>query len=115
MGFEYFQDSHTGVHLGYLNRTIFAILNLYVAPMSPIKFRLNPTYDLGGNIVQRISRRLPWQPSWISERNYFSNSKSPYSQNASLQVWDQSDLEFKSRCGLTIFKLAADGTNLAKF
>ena len=35
----------------YLNRMISAILNLYVAPMSPIKFRLNPTYGLCEDIV----------------------------------------------------------------
>ena len=27
---------------------ILAILNLYVVPMPPIKFRLNPIYGLGG-------------------------------------------------------------------
>ena len=41
MSFEGFQDGHHGSHLGYWNRTILAILNLYVAPMSPIKFPLN--------------------------------------------------------------------------
>ena len=30
------------------NETILAILNLYVALMPHIKFRLNPTYGLGG-------------------------------------------------------------------
>ena len=29
-------------HPRYRNRTILAILNLYVAPMPPIKFGLNP-------------------------------------------------------------------------
>ena len=33
---EHFQDSH----LGCWNRTILAILNLYVAPISPLKFQL---------------------------------------------------------------------------
>ena len=46
--FEDFQDGHHGRHLDYQNRTILAILNLYVAPMPPIKFQLNPTYSLGG-------------------------------------------------------------------
>ena len=41
MLFVEFQD---GRHLGYQNGTIFAILNLYVAPMPPIKFQLNPTF-----------------------------------------------------------------------
>ena len=37
--------------LGYRNRTILAILNLYVTVMPPIKFQLNPTYGLGGDVV----------------------------------------------------------------
>ena len=50
MSFEEFQDDCHGGHLGYLNRTILAILNRYVAPMSPIMFQLNWTYGLG-NVV----------------------------------------------------------------
>ena len=42
-----FQDGRPG----YLNETILAILNLYVTVMPPIKFRLNPTYGLGGDVV----------------------------------------------------------------
>ena len=85
--FSNFQDGH----LGYRNGTIIAILNLYFAPMLTIKFRLNPTYGLGGDVVWKISRWLPWRFSflfffffffffffcfWISERNDFSNSES---------------------------------------
>ena len=40
MSFEEFQDGHHGSRLGYWNGTILAILNLYVAPMPPVKFRL---------------------------------------------------------------------------
>ena len=40
-----------GGHLGYLNGTILAILNLCVAPMPPIKFWLNPIYPLGGDVI----------------------------------------------------------------
>ena len=47
MSFEEFQDGHCGSHLGYRNGMILAILNLYVSPMSPIKFQLNLTYGLG--------------------------------------------------------------------
>ena len=47
MWFEEFQD---GRH-GYRNRTILAILNLYVAPMPPIRLRLNLTYGFGGDII----------------------------------------------------------------
>ena len=45
-----FQDGRHGGHLGYLNETILAILNLYNAPMPPIKFLLNLTYGLGGDV-----------------------------------------------------------------
>ena len=38
---------------------ILTILNLYVVPMLPIKFRLNLTYCLGGDLVLGISR---WPP-----------------------------------------------------
>ena len=51
MSFEEFQDGCRGGHLGYRNGTILAILNLYVSVMPPIKFWLNPTYDLGGDAV----------------------------------------------------------------
>ena len=84
MSFEKFQAGH---HLGYLNRTTLAILNLCVTVLLPIRFWLNPTYGLGGDIVW-----LPWQPSWISERNNFSNSESLCSSNASHQVLAQSDV-----------------------
>ena len=67
-----------------------SILNLYVAPMLPIKFRLNPTYCLGKDVVWRISR-------WTSERNNFSNSESLCRSDASHQVLAQSDLRFEGR------------------
>ena len=79
MSFEEFQHGPHGSHLGYQNGSILAILNLcvtviplchcdaaildigtelflavlnlYVAPMPPIKFRLNLTYPLGGDVV----------------------------------------------------------------
>ena len=51
MSFEEFQDGHHGGHLGYRNGTILAILNLYNAPMPPIKFRLNLTYGLGRDVI----------------------------------------------------------------
>ena len=47
MSSEEFQDGCHGGHLGYQNGTTLAILNLYIAPMPPIKFWLNPTYGLG--------------------------------------------------------------------
>ena len=50
MSFEEFQDGHHGGHLGNLNRTIFAILNLHVATMPPTKFQLTPTSESGGDV-----------------------------------------------------------------
>ena len=47
ISFEEFQNGRNGEHLGYRNGKISAILNLYNAPMSPIKFQLNLTYGLG--------------------------------------------------------------------
>ena len=37
--------------IGYWKGTFLAILNLYVTVMPPIKFRLNLTYGLGGDVV----------------------------------------------------------------
>ena len=62
--------------------------------MLPIKFPLNTTYGLGGDVVWRISR---WPPS---ERNDFSNSESLCCSDASHQVLAQSNLRFRRRCHL---------------
>ena len=105
MRFEDFQDGHLGAPLWYRTRTISAILNLYVALMPPIKFRLNPHYSLGGDVIWRIWR-WPWQPSLMSEWNEFSSSESPCLPKASHQVSAQSDLPFWSRCHFKIFKMA---------
>ena len=70
-----------------------AILNLYVAPMLPIKILFNPIYGLGGDVVWRFSRWLPWWPFWISERYNFSNSDSLWHCDVSHQVSAQSDLQ----------------------
>ena len=51
MVFEEFQDGRHGGHLGYRNGTILAILNLCLTVMPPIKFQLNRTYGLGGDVV----------------------------------------------------------------
>ena len=76
-------------HLGYRNVTILAILNLYVAPMPLVKFRLNSTYGLGGDVVWRISRgRLAANLGIRTEQ--FSNSESQCRYNASHQVSTQS-------------------------
>ena len=50
ISFEEFQDGRRGGgHLGYRNGTLFAILNICVTVMLPIKFWLNPTNGLGGD------------------------------------------------------------------
>ena len=54
MSFEEFQDGRNGCHLGYLNGTILAILNLRVTVMLPIKFLLNPTFGLGGILFEEF-------------------------------------------------------------
>ena len=77
-------------HLGYPDRTILAILNLYVALMPSIKFRLNMTYGLGGDVVRRILRWPHWRPSWILERNDFSTESLCHS-DTSHQVSTQSE------------------------
>ena len=104
MSFEEFQDGHHGGNLGYQNRMILAILNLYVAPMPPI---VSAQSDFIGDIVWRISRWSPWWPSWISECNNFSNSESLCCSDASHQVLAQSDLWFGRKCHLKNFKMAA--------
>ena len=84
--------------LWYWNGTILVILNLYVTLMHPIKFQLNPTNSLVGDVVLRISR---WQPSWISEQNHFSNSESlchpqcltTNCSSIQLAVWEQITIE----------------------
>ena len=48
---SHFKDGHRSGHFEYRNGMLLAILNFYVAPMSPIKFQLNPTYGLGGDVV----------------------------------------------------------------
>ena len=101
--FEEFQ----GGHFGYWNRKNLAILNLYVTLMPSIKFRLNPTYGLGVNVVWRILKWPPWRPSWISEWNDFSSSESLCRSYASHQVSAQSDLWFGRRCHLKNFKMVA--------
>ena len=51
MTFEKFQYGRYGGHLGYWNGMILAILNLCLTAMPPIKFQLNRTYGLGGDVI----------------------------------------------------------------
>ena len=93
-------------HLGYRNGTILSILNLCVTVMLPFKFWLNPTYGLGGDVVWRVSRWPPW-PSWLSDRNGFSNSESLCRSDASHQVLAESEFWFGTRCHWKNFKKTA--------
>ena len=70
--------------------------------MSPTKFRLNPTYCSGADVVWLFPRWPPWRPSWILERNDFNYSESLYRSNASHRVSAQSNLQFWRRCCLKI-------------
>ena len=91
MSFEEFQDGRPVDYLEYRIGTILAILNLCVTVMPPIKFQLNLTSGLRGDIVKIVSRWPPWQPSWISEWNDFSNFESLCHCDASHQASAQSD------------------------
>ena len=103
MSFEYFQDGHHG---RYQKGVILAVLNLYVTLMPPTKFQHKMTYDLGGDVVWRISRLRAWWPPWILEQKDFSNFESSCCPNDPPKVWAQSDLVFGSRCGLKILLLS---------
>ena len=48
-----------------------SILDLQVTSILPIKFWVHLTFGLE-EIQNRFSRWRPWQPYWISDRNYFS-------------------------------------------
>ena len=82
------------------NRTILAILSLYNSPKPPIKFQLNRTYLFGIRCVLKN-----WRPSWISERNNFSNSEFLFHCDASHQVLAQSNFRFGRRCHLKNSKI----------
>ena len=58
---------------------------------------------------EEISIWPPWRPSWISERNDFSNFESLCHFDISHQVSAESDLGFGRRCRLKNFKMAANG------
>ena len=74
--------------------------------MPPTKFKLNPTNHSRLDVVSGFSSWPQWRPLWMLERNEFSNSTFPCHPNTSHQVWAQTDLPFRSRHGLKIFKMA---------
>ena len=84
-----FQDGRHGGHLGFTIGMILAIFDLQVTPMLPSKFRVNWPFGSGAEAKNRFSRRRPWQPSWISDRNNFSYFLSTGHPDASYQVSSQ--------------------------
>ena len=67
--------------------------------------------NLEGYVIWRFLRWPTWRLSWLSERNDFSNSKSPCGSNAFHQVWVLSD-RCDSSCGFKIFKMATQAAIL---
>ena len=59
MSFEDFQDGCNGCHLGYLNGTKLANLDLHIALIPATKFQFNLSYGYGEEAVRRNSRWLP--------------------------------------------------------
>ena len=86
-----------GAHPGFMIGTILAIFDLQVTPMLPSKFGVNWPFGSGEEAKNRFSRWLPWRPSWISDRHYFSYFSSITHPNASYQVWSQLAFGFRSR------------------
>ena len=67
-----FQDGHHGGNLGFPIRTILAIFDLQVTPMLTTEIKVNWPFSSGEEAKYRLSRWLPWRPSWISDWNDFS-------------------------------------------
>ena len=73
--------------LGFTICTILAIFDLRVTPKLPTKFRVNWPFGSEKEAKNRISRWLPWRPSWISDWHNFSYFWSTSHPNVSYQVW----------------------------
>ena len=54
------------------DRNNFNYFNVQVTPMLPTKFQVNWPFGSGEEAKTRFSKWPPWQPSWISNRKYFS-------------------------------------------
>ena len=79
-----------GGHLGFIIGTILAIFDvIHVTPMLPSKFGVYWPFRSGEEAKNRFSRWLPWQLSWISDRNNCSYIESTSHPNASYHVWSQ--------------------------
>ena len=66
-----FQDGNCGSHLVFPIRMILASFDLQVTSMILTKFQVNWPIGSGDEAKNRFSRRLPWWPSWISNRISF--------------------------------------------
>ena len=100
MSFEEFQDGYHGSHL-------LAILNLYNAPMPPIKFWLNLTYGLEGEASFEEFQDGHYGSHLRYQKGTISAILNLCPRDAAHQVLAQSDLWFGSRCCLKNFKMAA--------
>ena len=105
ISFEDFQDGRHGSHLVYRNGMLLAILNFHVAPVPPTKFGLNLT-GFQSRCGFKIFKMAAQAPSWIAERNDFSNSEPLCRTDAFHLVSAQFDLWFGKRCPLKNFKMA---------
>ena len=83
-----FEQTLNGGQLWFTIGTILAIFDLRVTPRLPTKFRVNWPF-VSEEAKNRFSRRLPWRPSWISDRHDFCFFWSISHPDASYQVWSQ--------------------------
>ena len=67
-----FQDGHHGSHHGFLIKTILTIFYLQFTPILATKFRVIWPFGSGEEAKNRFSRRPPWRPSWIFDRDNFT-------------------------------------------
>ena len=68
---------------------VLAIFDLQVNLMLPTKFGVSWPFGSGEEAKNRFSRWRPWQPSWISDWNDFSDFWSISHPHASYQVSSQ--------------------------
>ena len=98
-----FQDDH---HLGFPIGTILAIFISTSHPDASYQFS-NQLAPWSMKISEkRVSRWLPWWPSWISDPNNLSYFTSTSHPNASYQVSSQMAFKFRRRREKQILKMA---------
>ena len=74
--------------------------------MLPTWFKVNKPFGSGQEVKNRFSKWLPWRPSWISNRNNFSQFQSISHPDAYYQVSSQLAFGFRRRSEKKIFKRA---------